>query len=53
MTDKLFKSSESLSVQELEARQELTVAIPSSGAEVAKNDNNDTTIDRCSGNKGK
>ena len=53
MTDKLFKSNESLSVQELEARQELTVAIPSSSLDVAKNDNNDTTIRRCSDNKGK
>ena len=52
MTDKLFKANESLSVQELEARQELTVAIPSD-VDVSKRDNNDTTIDRCGGNKGK
>jgi hypothetical protein len=52
MTDKMFKSNESLSVQELETRQELTVAVPSD-VDVSKRDNNDTTIDRCSDNKGK
>ena len=52
MTDKLFKSNESLSVQELEARQELTVAIPSD-VDASKRDDNDTKIERCNGNSGK
>lgn len=52
MDNKLFKSTEALSVQELETRQELTVAIPSSSVEVAKNNDNDTEIRRCSDNSG-
>lgn len=52
MTDKLFESNKALSIQELETRQELTVAVPNGGVEVAKEDNNDTKIDRCGGNSG-
>ena len=38
-----------LSIQELEERHELTVAVPT---DTVKDDNNDTTIDRCGGNSG-
>ncbi len=38
-----------LSIQELEDRHELTVAIPT---DTAKDDGNDTTIERCNDNSG-
>ena len=47
-----MKSSEfnkGLSIQELEERHELTIAV---GAEAAKDDNNDTEIGRCNDNSG-
>ncbi len=43
------KFNKGLTIQELEDRHELTIAI---GAETAKDDDNDTTIDRCNGNSG-
>ena len=46
------KFEQGLSIQELEERHELTVAVPSEALEAAKDDNNDTTIERCSGNSG-
>ena len=50
MTKGLFNLSEGLSIQELEDRNELTLAIPGEFAETAKDDDNDTTIVRCGGN---
>ncbi len=45
----MSKFDKGLTIQELEDRHELTVAVPS---DTAKDDNNDTTIDRCSDNSG-
>ncbi len=43
------KFDKGLSIQELEARHELTAAI---ATEMTKDDDNDTEIDRCNGNSG-
>ncbi len=52
MSKQSLKFEQGLSIQELEERHELTVAIPADAVETAKDDNNDTTIERCSGNSG-
>ncbi len=50
MDNGLFNLKAGLSIQELEDRNELSVAIPGDVAETAKDDDNDTTILRCGAN---
>ena len=52
MKKEVLDFKEGLSIQELEERHELTVAVSADALEAAKDDNNDTEIDRCNGNSG-
>jgi hypothetical protein len=50
MNNTLFELNKSLSIVELEDRQELTVVTPTVDIEASKGNDNDTTIIRCGGN---
>ncbi len=52
MSKQVTDFNKGLSIQELEERHELTVAIPSDVLETAKDDNNDTEVTRCNDNSG-